>query len=136
MNIIIAGSGKVGLALARQLVAEGHDITLIDSNSLVLEEATEQFDALAVCGNCASLDVLTTAGVKSAELVIAVTDADELNLLCCMTAHGINPKIHTIARIRNPEYSEQIMTMPETFPLSMTVNPEKQAASIPLLMDI
>lgn len=128
MDIIIAGSGKVGLTLARQLVNEGHNITLIDRNSLVLEEATEQFDALAVCGNCASLDVLTTAGVKSAELVIAMTDADELNLLCCMTAHGINPKIHTIARIRNPEYSEQIMTMPEVFPLSMTVNPEKQAA--------
>lgn len=128
MDIIIAGSGKVGLALARQLVAEGHDITIIDSNSQVLEEATEQFDALAVCGNCASLDILQTAGVRSADLVIAVTDADELNLLCCMTAHGINPKIHTIARIRNPEYSEQIMTMPEVFPLSMTVNPEKQAA--------
>ena len=128
MNIIIAGSGKVGLALARQLVAEGHDITLIDSDSLVLEEATEQFDALAVCGNCASLDILTTAGVRTADLVIAVTHADELNLLCCMTAHGINHNVHTIARIRNPEYAEQIMTMPEVFPLSMTVNPEKQAA--------
>ena len=128
MDIIIAGSGKVGLALARQLVAEGHDITLIDSNNLVLEEAVEQFDTLAVCGNCASADILVTAGVKTADLVIAATNADEVNLLCCMTAHGINPKIHTIARVRNPEYAEQIMTMPEVFPLSMTVNPEKQAA--------
>ena len=128
MNIIIAGSGKLGLTLARQLIAEGHDITLIDNNNLVLEEAVEQIDAIAVCGNCASKDILLTAGVKHTDLVIAATNADELNLLCCLTAHGINPNVHTIARIRNPEYAEQIMTMPETFPLSLTVNPEKQAA--------
>lgn len=128
MNIIIAGTGKVGLTLARQLAAEGHDITLIDNDNLVLEETIEQFDALAVCGNCASRDILLTAGVEKADLVIAATNADEVNLLCCMTAHGINPKLHTIARIRNPEYAEQIMTMPEVFPLSLTVNPEKQAA--------
>ena len=128
MNIIIAGTGKVGLTLARQLAAEGHNITLIDRNSLVLEEAVEQFESMAVCGNCASKDVLLQAGVEAAELVIAATNADEINLLCCMTAHGINPKLHTIARIRNPEYAEQIATMPEVFPLSLTVNPEKQAA--------
>lgn len=128
MNIIIAGSGKVGMTLARQLAAEGHDITLIDSNSHVLEEALEQFDAISLCGNCASKEILLAAGVKTADLVIAVTNADEVNLLCCMTAHGIHPKIHTIARIRNPEYAEQVLTMPEVFPLSLTVNPEKQAA--------
>ena len=95
----------------------------------MLEEATEQFDAMAYCGNCASKEVLLAAGIEEAELVIASTSADELNLLCCMTAHGLNPKVHTIARIRNPEYAEQVMTMPEVFPLSMTINPEKQAAS-------
>ena len=128
MDIIVAGGGKVGLTLARQLAAEGHNITLIDKDPLVLEEATNLFDAMAVCGNCASKELLLQAGVKGAELVIAATNADELNLLCCMTAHGINPSLHTIARIRNPEYAEQVMTMPEVFPLSMTVNPEKQAA--------
>ena len=128
MDIIIAGSGKVGLTLARQLAAEGHNITLIDRDTLVLEEAVEQFDAMAVCGNCASKDVLLRASAQKADLVIAATNADEVNLLCCMTAHGINPGLHTIARIRNPEYAEQVMTMPEVFPLSMTVNPEKQAA--------
>lgn len=128
MDIIIAGCGKVGLTLARLLAVEGHDITIIDQNRTVLEEATGHLDAMAICGNCASKDVLLQAGIKSAELVIAVTNADELNLLCCMTAHGINQKVHTIARIRNPEYAEQVMTMPEVFPLSMTVNPEKQAA--------
>ena len=128
MDIIIAGVGKVGLTLARQLAAEGHDITLIDKDSLVLEEAVEQFDAMALCGNCASKDVLLRAGVETADLVIAATNADEVNLLCCMTAHGISSRVHTIARIRNPEYAEQVMTMPEVFPLSLTVNPEKQAA--------
>ena len=128
MNIIIAGTGKVGLTLARQLSAEGHNITFIDRNSLVLEEAVERIEAMSVSGNCASQDVLLQDGVENAEQVIAVTDADEVNLLCCMTAQGINKNIRTIARIRTPEYAEQIMTMPEVFPLSLTVNPEKQAA--------
>lgn len=128
MDIIIAGGGKVGLTLAGQLAAEGHNITLIDKNRAVLEDAVEQFDAMAVCGNCASKEVLLSAGVQEAELVIAATNADEVNLLCCMTAHGINQDVHTIARIRNPEYAEQVMTMPDVFPLSLTVNPEKQAA--------
>ena len=128
MDIIIAGAGGVGLTLARQLAAENHNITLIDESRAVLDEATEQLDAIAVCGNCASREVLLQAGLEYAELVIAATNADELNLLCCMTAHGIFPRVHTIARIRNPEYAEQVMTMPDVFPLSMTVNPEKQAA--------
>lgn len=128
MDIMIAGGGKVGLTLARLLVEEGHNITLIDQDRAVLEEATEQFDAISLCGNCASKEVLVEAGIHKTELVIAMTDADEVNLLCCMTAHGLNSKVHTIARIRNPEYADQVMTMPEVFPLSLTVNPEKQAA--------
>ena len=128
MDIIVAGGGKTGLTLAQQMIAEGHNITLVDMDSHVLETAVERYDAMAVCGNCASKQVLLQAGVKDAELVIAVTDADEVNLLCCMTAHGINKKIHTIARIRNPQYAEQVMTMPDVFPLSLTVNPEKRAA--------
>ena len=128
MDIIIAGGGKVGLTLARQLAAEGHNLTIIDQNDSVLETAVERFDAIAISGNCASKETLERAGIDEAELVIAATGADELNLLCCMTAHGMNPKVHTIARIRNPEYAEQVATMPEVFPLSLTVNPEKQAA--------
>lgn len=115
------------MTLARQLASEGHDITLIDKDDLILEEAVEQMDSISICGNCASMDILLTAGVANADLVIAATNADEVNLLCCMTSHGINPNIHTIARVRSPEYTEQSMTMPETFPLSLTVDPEKQA---------
>ncbi len=128
MNIIIAGGGKVGFTLARQLSAEKHDITLIDSSQQVLNSGIERFDVMAVQGNCASMDTLLQAGVRDAELLIAVTNADEVNLLCCTTAHGINPKLHTIARIRNPEYTEQIYAMRDVFALSMTINPEKQAA--------
>ena len=128
MDIIIAGGGKVGLTLARQLAAEGHNLTLIDRDSRVLETAVEQYDAIAVLGNCASKEVLLRAGVTGAELLIAATNADEVNLLCCMTGHGLNKNLHTIARIRNPEYAEQVMTMRDIFPLSMTVNPERRAA--------
>ena len=128
MNIIIAGDGKVGSTLTKLLSAEGHDLTLIDLDNKVLEATVEQYDAMAVCGNCASMAVLQQAGVKDADLLIAATNADEVNLLCCMTAHGMNSKIHTIARIRNPEYTDQIYEMRDTFALSLTVNPEKQAA--------
>ena len=129
MNVIVAGAGKTGLTLARQMIAEGHDITLIDTDNRILESAVERYDAMAVCGNCASKAVLLQAGVEEADLVIAATNADEVNLLCCMTANGIRKNLHTIARIRSPQYAEQVMTMPEIFPLSLTVNPEKRAAA-------
>lgn len=129
MNIIIAGDGKVGSTLTRLLCAEGYDVTVIDCDSKVLESTQEQLDVMAVQGNCAAMDVLLQAGIKDADLLIAVTNADEINLLCCTTAHGLNPKLHTIARIRNPEYTEQMFTMRDIFGLSMAINPEKQAAT-------
>ncbi len=128
MKIIIAGSGKVGITLLRQLTAEGHDLTLIDIKKATLEQAVETFDVMTVEGNCAAMACLMDAGVQDADLLIAATGADEVNLLSCMTAHGLNPNIHTIARIRNPEYTEQIYKMREIFALSMAVNPELQAA--------
>ncbi len=128
MNIIIAGDGKVGSTLTRQLSSEGYNITLIDTNSRVLEASVERYDVMAVHGNCASMSVLQQAGIMEADLLIAATSADEVNLLCCTTAHGMNPKIHTIARIRNPEYTEQIYALRNIFGLSMSINPEKQAA--------
>lgn len=129
MDIIIAGDGKVGSTLARQLSSEGHNVTLIDSNAKVLNSSMERYDLMGVHGNCASREVLLQAGVKEAELLIASTSADEINLLCCAIAHGINPNLHTIARIRNPEYTDQIHAMRHIFGLSLTVNPERQAAA-------
>ena len=129
MNIIIAGDGKVGSTLTRMLSAEGHDVTLIDSNAQVLDSSLERYDVMAVHGNCASMDVLNQAGIQDAGLLIAVTNADEVNLLCCTTAHALNPKLHTIARIRNPQYMEQIYQMRDVFGLSLVINPENQAAT-------
>ena len=129
MKIIVAGGGKIGQSLVRQLVQEGHDLTVIDRDPQVLQSIVERMDAMGVEGNCASKSVLLQAGVEDANLLIAATKADEVNLVCCMTAHGINKKIHTIARILNPEYSEQVATMRDVFPLSMTVNPDRRAAA-------
>ena len=128
MHIIIAGHGKVGITLLQQLSQEGHDLTMIDMNRTVLDGAVTRHDVMAVQGNCAAQQVLLDAGVMDADLLIAVTGADEVNLLSCMTAHGLNPNLHTIARIRNPEYTQQIHQMRDLFALSMTVNEEAQAA--------
>ena len=102
---------------------------MIDSNAAVLQQSVERYDVISVHGNCASMGVLQQAGVKEADLLIAATSADEVNLLCCTTAHALNPKLHTIARIRNPEYTEQIYRMRNVFGLSMVINPENQAAT-------
>lgn len=128
MRIIIAGAGRVGTTLAEQLSEEKYDLVLIDYDGDVLDEAVDRFDVMAVKGNSASMEVLKQAGVEKADLLIAAADSDEVNLLCCMTAHTINPALHTIARIRNPEYTEQVYAMRETFGISMIFNPEKQAA--------
>ncbi len=129
MKILIAGCGDVGETLAQQLSAEGYDLTLMDSDPHVLEVGIERYDVMAVQGNCASMETLRRAGVKKSHLLIACTGSDELNLLCCMTAHSLNPKLHTIARIRDPEYLEQVYAMRDAFGISMTFNPEQDAAT-------
>ncbi len=129
MKIIIAGCGKVGKTLIEHLATEGYDLTVIDIDSKKTASMVEHFDIMVMMGNCGSVDTLRQAGVEHADLLIAVTGSDELNLLCCATAHGLNPKLHTIARIRNPEYAEQTYSMGHIFGVSMTFNPEKQAAT-------
>ena len=128
MKILIAGSGEVGRTLARELAAEGHDLVMIDSNSETLESTEVQYDLMSVQGNCASMQTLLQADVEKADLLIACTGTDEVNLLCCMTAYRLNPNLHTIARVRDPEYVEQAYALRDAFGLSMTFNPEKQAA--------
>ncbi len=129
MNIIIAGGGRVGSALARQLVLEGHNITVIDTRQEIIDDCVETYDVIGIKGNCASMQVLLDAEIDNVDLLIAVTGEDEVNLLCCTTAHGLNRNLHTIARIRNPEYTEQIYAMKNIFGLSMVVNPERRAAT-------
>ncbi len=128
MKIVIAGNGKIGSVLTGQLVAEGHDVTLIDIDMQALESGSEQYDVMSVQGNCAAMQTLSEAGVEEVDLLIATTGIDEVNLLTCMTAHAMNRDIHTIARIRNPEYTDQAYMMKDDFALSMVFNPDKQTA--------
>lgn len=128
MKILIAGCGDVGETLVQLLSESGHDLTLVDSDPHVLETGIERYDIMAVQGNCASMETLRRAGVKKAKLLIACTGSDELNLLCCMTAHSLNPRLHTIARIRDPEYLQQVYELRDAFGISMTFNPEQDAA--------
>lgn len=127
MKIIIVGDGKVGLALTRQLSREDHDVTVIDSNPKV-NQTLEKYDVMIVNGNGASLETLREAGIEDADLVIAATSSDEINMLCCVTAKYF-ANVQTIARVRNPAYSEQLVRLRHEFGLSMTVNPEQQAAN-------
>ena len=128
MKILIAGAGKVGRALTDELSKEGHDITVIDMNSDVLENAVSSYDVITLQGNSASMSVLKEAGIENMDLFIAATNADEVNLLAVITAKALNPDIHTIARIRDPEYVEQARSMRDVFALSLVINPEQQSA--------
>ncbi len=118
----------MGSTLVRQLSKEGYDLTIIEKNRDKMETGIELHDVMGVEGNCASMSVLKEAGVEDADLLIAMTGTDEVNLLSCVTAHHMNPRIHTISRIKNPEYSGQITSMQGAFALSMAVNPDFQAA--------
>lgn len=128
MKILIAGNGKVGETLAAELSGEGYELTLIDSDPRALSGTLGRLDVMTIEGNCAAMPTLLEAGVESADLLIAATGSDEVNLLCCMTAHRLNPRLHTIARIRNPEYTDQAYAMRDEFALSMIFNPEQQTA--------
>ena len=128
MKIIIAGDGKVGSLLTKQLSLDGHELVVIDRNDDALESTIERYDVMSIQGNCASMSVLKSAGIQKSDLLIAATGEDEVNLLTCMTAKYMNPRIHTIARVRTPEYMETTDKMKREFALSLAVNPELQTA--------
>lgn len=127
MKIIIVGCGKVGTTLAEQLNRENHDITLIDSDNDALVSISDSIDVMCVTGNGAIYQVQMEAGIKDADLLIATTNSDELNMLCCLIAKKAG-NCHTIARIRNPEYSAEINYIREELNLSLAINPELAAA--------
>ena len=128
MQILIVGSGKVGYTITGRLSSEGHDVTVIDSRSDVLSRTQNDFDVITVQGNGASMDTLKDAEVEKKDLIIAVTNADEANMIACITARYMNPDIRCIARIRNPEYVEQAHVMADEMNLALVINPERQAA--------
>lgn len=127
MQIIIVGCGKVGRTLAEQLQEEETDLTLIDINANKINQITENIDAMGVIGNGASINTLMEAGIESADILIAVTASDELNLLCCLVAQKTS-HCHTIARVRNPIYNQEIGFIKERLGISMIINPEYAAA--------
>lgn len=128
MNIIIVGCGKVGVTLAEQLNSEGHDIVIIDNRSMVISDVTNYLDVMGIVGSGASHNVLLEAGIEKSHLLIAVTGSDELNLLCCLIARKAS-NCHTIARVRNPQYNDEIAFIKEEMGLSMTINPELETAT-------
>ncbi|MFR5875382.1 MAG: Trk system potassium transporter TrkA [Eubacterium sp.] len=127
LSIIIVGCGRVGSTLVEQLSAEGHDITIIDKNSETVAELTNLYDVMGIVGNGASFTVQIEAGIKDTDLIIAVTDSDELNLLCCTVARRVG-ECAAIARVRNPEYSVEIGYLREKLGLAMIINPELEAS--------
>lgn len=128
MKIVIVGDGKVGETLAKRLSTEGHNLVVVDNNAEILKNTTDTLDVIGVVGNGASYDVQKEAGMAKADLVIAATSQDELNMLACMFAKKLGAK-HTIARVRNPEYYGQLHMMKEDIGLSMVINPELEAAN-------
>ena len=127
MKILIVGLGKVGFAIARQLSAEMHDITMIDTDPAALSVANNTLDVMCMEGNGASISVLVSAGVRDADLVCAVTNSDETNLVCCLIAKKLGAK-HTVARVRNPEYYADAKLLMQEIGLDMVINPDRSAA--------
>ena len=127
MKIIIVGCGRVGYSLAGKLNADGNDVTVVDLAAEKIADVTAQFDVMGVVGNGATLSVLQEADIQSADLFIAVTNSDELNLLCCMIARK-EGNCGTIARIKNPDYSAEIDYLKKQLGLTMVINPEYEAA--------
>jgi trk system potassium uptake protein TrkA len=128
MKIIIVGGGKVGYTLAEQLSTEDHDIILIDNDDDVLTHADETLDIMCIKGNGASVDILKTAGISEADILLAVTDSDELNMICCVIGKKLGAK-HTVARVRNTDYSNEFKMLREELELDMVINPEMEAAA-------
>lgn len=127
MKIIIIGVGTIGRTILKTLTEEGHAITIIDEDSERVETLVNLYDVSGVVGNGACMDIQLEAGMEGADLVMAMTGSDELNVFACLVAKKIGVK-NTIARVRNPEYSHQIMDMKDELGISMIVNPEKDTA--------
>ncbi len=128
MKIIVLGAGKVGKTLIKHMSNEDHDIIVVDQNATKVEEVVNQFDVIGVVGNGGSYDILMEAGAQDANLIICVTASDELNILAGLMAKKMGTR-HTIARVRNPDYSSQRDFMRNQLGFSMIVNPELETAS-------
>lgn len=128
MNIIVMGCGKIGEETLSSLVAEGHDVTAVDIKADVIEEITNNYDVMGVCGNGCDYEILEEANVDKAEMFIATTSSDEVNMLACFIAKKMGAN-NTVARIRNPEYNDQSLGfLRQNLEISLSINPERLAA--------
>ncbi|MBQ8840690.1 MAG: Trk system potassium transporter TrkA [Clostridia bacterium] len=127
MNIIIVGLGTIGETILKNLSREGHTITIIDEDKDIIETCIERYDVYGVVGNGACIDILNEANVVNTDLAIFLTNSDELNIFACLVAKKAGVT-NTIARVRNPDYRQQIMDMKDDLGISMIVNPEKETA--------
>ncbi len=128
MNIVIVGDGKVGATLVEHLSLEGHDVVVIDRDQKIVEQMVNSYDVMGICGNGANCEIQSEAGVDTCDLFIAATSSDELNILSCLMAKKAGAG-HTIARVRNPDYMNQLPFFKDALGLSMVVNPESDAAN-------
>ena len=128
MNILIVGAGKVGEALIENLSKEKHDIIVVDEKIELVEKLVDTYDIIGTVGNGASYDVLINAKIQKADMLIAVTNSDEINMLCCIIGKKLGVK-DTIARVRNPEYSLQLDLLQQEMGIDMVINPEFEAAN-------
>lgn len=128
MKIVIIGLGTIGKTILKNLSGKGHTITIIDENKYSIENLIEKYDVLGIVGNGASMDIQNEANVKGADLVIALTRSDELNILACLVAKKVGAQ-NTIARVRNPDYRKQITEMKDDLGISMVINPEQETAN-------
>jgi trk system potassium uptake protein len=127
MKIIIIGAGKVGYTLAENLAEEQNDVTVIDKNIHALEKVEDSLDVMCIKGNGVSANILLEAGIDSADLLIAVTGSDEINMVCCLTAKKLGA-LQTIARVRDPEYADELSLIKDHLGLNFVINPEFAAA--------
>ena len=127
MRILIAGAGKVGHTLATELLREKHDITVIDQDEEVIRKITDTLDVMCVRGNSANASTLMEAEVERADILIAATATDEINMLCCLIGKHLGAEF-TIARIRDPEYNESLFMLQHDMGIDMTINPERATA--------
>ncbi len=127
MNIVVIGLGKVGLEVVEQLTAEGHSVTVADIDAKKVDTVLGIYDTVGVVGSATDHAVLKEANCGNADLVIALTDNDEMNLTCCLMSKKLGAK-NTIARARKPEYNMGIALIREDLGLSLCINPERETA--------
>lgn len=127
MKIVIVGNGKVGFSLAQQLTLENHDVTIVDLSEDTLHRASDVLDAMVVRGNAVSPSTLLEAGGDTADLLIATTNSDEVNMVCCLTAKNLGTG-RTIARIRDPEYARSLEELRRNLKIDRIINPESTTA--------